>query len=234
VIFIILIICSYLLGSIPFGLMIAKAHGKDLRSIGSGNIGATNVARALGRKWAYLCFLLDVLKGLLPMLIAKPFINTFTTEVSNRQVVILWLWLAVGCVAVLGHIFPIYLKFKGGKGVATSLGVALGLWPYYTICALFSFVIWATVVLIWRYVSLASIIASVTFSLTLICAIILNQNWNFADLWPLVIVACIISLMVIIRHRENIKRLFAGTESKILTRPTRTVEKETFEKKEGL
>ena len=216
VIFIFAVIMAYLLGSIPFGLLIAKAHGKDLRSIGSGNIGATNVARALGRKWAYLCFLLDMLKGLLPMLLAKLEIRSglWTDEIPTA--VGLWLWLAVGCAAILGHIFPIYLKFKGGKGVATSLGVALGLWPYYTICASFAIAIWIVTVLIWKYVSLASITASVSFPLLLILAIILRPSWDFVSLWPLLIAAAAIPLMVIIRHRENIKRLIAGTESKIL------------------
>jgi glycerol-3-phosphate acyltransferase PlsY len=205
------VIGAYLLGSIPFGLLIAKAHGKDLRSIGSGNIGATNVSRALGRKWAYVCFALDVLKGLVPMLvimlIAKP-----------AGVVMLLLWLVVGCAAISGHIFPIYVKFKGGKGVATSFGVALGLWPYYTICALFAIAIWVAAVLIWRYVSLASIAASVSFPLVLILTIILRQSWDFFSLWPLLIAATAIPLMVIIRHRENIKRLLEGTESKIFAR----------------
>jgi glycerol-3-phosphate acyltransferase PlsY len=208
VFFVLAIIAAYLLGSIPFGFLIAKAHGKDLRSIGSGNIGATNVSRALGRKWAYVCFILDVLKGLIPMLvtmlIAKP-----------DSVLTLWLWLAVGCAAILGHIFPIYLKFKGGKGVATSFGVALGLWPYYTICVLVAFGVWIAVVLIWRYVSLASIVASVTFILALITAIILKSNWEFGNLWPILITAVAIPVMVIVRHLENIKRLLSGTESKI-------------------
>jgi len=202
------IIAAYLLGSIPFGLLIAKAHGKDLRSIGSGNIGATNVSRALGRKWAYFCFVLDVLKGLIPMLatmlIAEP-----------DSILTLWLWLAVGCAAILGHIFPIYVKFKGGKGVATSFGVALGLWPYFTVCALFFAVTWVVVVLIWRYVSLASIAASVTIPIVLIVAIILTPGWSFGNLWPVLIVAVAIPVMVIIRHLENVKRLLAGTESKI-------------------
>ncbi|MFZ0034080.1 MAG: glycerol-3-phosphate 1-O-acyltransferase PlsY [Sedimentisphaerales bacterium] len=209
--FVILIIGAYLLGSIPFGLIIARAHGKDLRSIGSGNIGATNLSRALGRKWAYLCFILDAAKGLLPMAVAAGFIS------SPPAVAELFLALAAGCAAVLGHIFPIYLKFKGGKGVATSFGVALGLWPYYTICAAAAFLIWVVVVLIWRYISLASIIASVTFPLTLVLVIILTPYWNFADLWPLLIAAVAIPIMVIARHRENIKRLLAGTESKILS-----------------
>jgi len=208
-IFIILIIGSYLLGSIPFALVIAKAHGKDLRSIGSGNIGATNLSRALGRKWAYFCFVLDVLKGLLPMLAIIRLVS------SPPGIAELFLWLAVGCAAILGHIFPIYIKFKGGKGVATSLGVALGLWPYYTICAAFAFVVWAAVVLLSRYISLASIAASIAFPVALILAIALTPGWNFADLWPLLTAAIAIPLMVILRHRENIKRLIVGTESKV-------------------
>ena len=208
-IFIPAVIGAYLLGSIPFGLLIARAHGKDLRSIGSGNIGATNVSRALGRKWAYICFALDVLKGMVPMLVIMFF-------AKPAGVVMLLLWLVVGCAAILGHVFPIYLKFKGGKGVATSFGIALGLWPYYTICALFAIAIWAVVVLIWRYVSLASIAGSVSFPVVLILAIMLKPGWDFFSLWPLLVAATAIPLMVIIRHWENIKKLLAGTESKIL------------------
>jgi glycerol-3-phosphate acyltransferase PlsY len=210
--FAILIIAAYLLGSIPFGLIIAIAHGKNLREIGSGNIGATNVSRALGRKWAYFCFLLDVLKGLVPTLTAVFLISSPPTTAE------LLLALAVGCAAVLGHILPIYIKFKGGKGVSTSFGVALGLWPYYTVCASFFAVTWVVVVLIWRYVSLASITASVAFPLTLISAIILMPEWAFSNLWPLLIVAIAMPIMVIARHRANIKRLIAGTESKIFSK----------------
>ncbi len=206
---------AYLLGSVPFGLLIAKAHGKDLRSIGSGNIGATNVARALGRKWGYFCFALDVLKGIVPMLATMPFTTATPAQSQTEKILHIWLWLAVGCAAILGHIFPVYVKFKGGKGVATSFGVAVGLWPYYTICALIAIAVWATVVSIWRYVSLASVTASVAFPLALILAIGLTPGWELAELWPLVIAATAIPLMVIIRHRENIKRLLAGTENKI-------------------
>ena len=208
--FTILIIGAYLLGSIPFGLIIAKAHGRDLRSIGSGNIGATNLSRALGRKWAAFCFCLDVAKGLVPMLVA-----TFTLS-SPPNITELFLWLVVGCAAILGHIFPIYIKFRGGKGVATSFGVALGLWPYYTICATFAFAIWVTIVLLWRYISLASIAASIAFPIALILVIILIPDWDFANLWPLLTAATAIPLMVIVCHRENIKRLIAGTEGRIL------------------
>ncbi len=218
IIFVPAIIGAYLLGSIPFGLLIATAHGKDLRSIGSGNIGATNVSRALGRKWAYVCFVLDVLKGVVPMLVTLSLARGSSSESQTEKVILLWLWLAVGCGAILGHIFPIYVKFRGGKGVATSFGVALGLWPYYTICAFFAIAIWIVVVLIWRYVSLASIAASVTFPIVLILAIVLKRGWDFVSLWPLLIAATAIPLMVIVRHRENLKRLLAGTESKIFAR----------------
>lgn len=216
-IFALAVIAAYLLGSTPFGLLIAKAHGKDLRSIGSGNIGATNVARALGRRWAYFCFVLDMLKGLVPMLAMMSLARDFRNQSYSDGVIGLFLWFAVGCAAIMGHVFPIYLKFKGGKGVATSLGVALGLWPYYTICAAVAFAVWAVAVLLWRYVSLASITASIAFPATLIVAIILSPGWNIADVWPLLVGATAIPLMVIVRHRQNIKRLIAGTESKVLT-----------------
>jgi len=209
------VVGAYLVGSVPFGIIIAKAHGKDLRSIGSGNIGATNVSRALGRKWAYVCFGLDVLKGLVPMLAAMPLARSVSAQAQGENVAWLFLWLAVGCAAIIGHIFPVYLRFKGGKGVATSFGVALGLWPYYTVCAAVAITTWVVFVLIWRYVSLASLAGSVAFPLALIVAIASTPAWNFAGLWPLLIAAVAIPLMVIIRHRENVKRLLAGTESKI-------------------
>lgn len=206
---VILIVIAYLLGSVPFGVIIVSAHGKDLRSIGSGNIGATNVARALGKRWAYICFLLDVCKGLLPMLAAKSFIDEIT-------VASLSLWLTVGCAAVLGHIFPIYLKFKGGKGVATSLGIILGLYPYFTVAGAAAFLVWVICVLIWKYVSLASMAAAAIFPIALLIAILVNDRWRFLTLWPLILVSFLMTILVIVRHVENIKRLLEGTESKIL------------------
>ena len=218
IIFATLIVAAYLFGSIPFGLIIARVHGKDLRSIGSGNIGATNVSRALGRKWASFCFLLDVLKGLVPTLAAKPLTQPLPDMLDAEKIILLWLWLTVGCAAILGHIFPIYLKFKGGKGVATSLGVVLGLWPYYTICAPVAVAVWAVLVLVWHYVSLASISAAISFPICLTLVITFIPQWNLTELWPLVIAAIAVPALVIIRHRSNIKRLFAGTESKVLKR----------------
>lgn len=212
------IVFAYLLGSIPFGLLIAKAHGKDLRAIGSGNIGATNVARALGRKWAYVCFVLDVLKGLLPMVLI-PVVGLADRQSGAGE---LGLWMLAGSAAVLGHIFPIYLRFKGGKGVATSLGVVLGLWPYFTLCGAGAFVVWGVCVLIWRYVSLASIIAATAFPIFLLAAVAVLDAWTMGQLWLLQAAAVLMSVLVIMRHRENIKRLLQGTESKIGSKKTAT------------
>jgi glycerol-3-phosphate acyltransferase PlsY len=211
-----ILIFSYAIGAIPFAYILAKAHGKDLRSIGSGNIGATNLARALGRRWGYVCFILDVLKGLVPMLVTLGVLKPVFLQRGGTEIQFLGLWLTVGCAAVIGHVFPVYLGFKGGKGVATSFGVALGLWPYYTSCAALAFVVWAIVVLIWRYISLASIVASVCFPLILSTAIGLLPGWELSALWPLLVVATIIPVMVILLHRTNIIRLLAGTEHRVL------------------
>ncbi len=200
---------AYLLGSVPFAFLIARAHGKDLRTIGSGNLGATNLARAAGRKWGYACFALDVLKGFVPMIVVGAIAD------APDEPLVLALWLAVGIAAIFGHVFSIFLKFKGGKGVATSFGVALGLWPYFTVCALIALVLWMAVVLIWRYVSLASICASVIFPIALLLGILVVSSWRSSNLWPLLIAAIAIPVLVIVRHRENIRRLLAGTESKI-------------------
>jgi glycerol-3-phosphate acyltransferase PlsY len=208
-IFVVLLIAAYLLGSVPFGLLIAAGYGIDLRKVGSGNIGATNLSRALGKKWAYLCFALDLAKGLLPMMAATFWLNDFagTTGLLAR--------LAVGCAAIMGHIFPVYLRFKGGKGVATSFGVAIGLWPYFTICAAVALVVWIVFILIWQYVSLASLAAAVAFPVALVLAIAAVPGWRFSELWPLLIVAIAIPLLVLLRHRQNIERLLAGTENKV-------------------
>jgi glycerol-3-phosphate acyltransferase PlsY len=215
------VVAAYLIGSIPFGVIIARAHGKDLRAIGSGNIGATNVSRALGRKWGYTCFGLDVLKGLLPMLTFRVATTSMLGEPASGPF-FLACWLLVGVAAILGHIFPVYLGFKGGKGVATSFGVALGLWPYFTISALIALAVWIATVLTWRYISLASICAALVFPLSLVLGILALPHWHAANLWPLLIAATAIPLLVILRHRENIQRLLAGTESKIREKPCDT------------
>lgn len=209
---VILIIASYLVGSISFALIIAKAHGIDLRKIGSGNLGATNLARACGKKWAYICFFLDMLKGFVPTLLAKKFIIIS----AQPDALSLFLWLAVGSAAILGHVFPFYLGFKGGKGVSTSFGVVLGIWPYYTIPGIIAFFIWASLVLTFKYISLAAVVTASLFPFIIIALIAILKNWYFSTLWPLIAAAVVLCSLVIFLHRENIKRLLAGTEHKVL------------------
>ena len=144
--FILLPVAAYLIGAIPFGFLIGKLNGVDIRKVGSGNIGATNVTRSVGKTAGKICFGCDFLKGLLPVLLTGLFLPQYP-----------WLTLAVGLATLLGHIFPVYLKFKGGKGVATAAGVAMAMAPWPLLIGL---AVWAGTFLATRYVSLASIVAA--------------------------------------------------------------------------
>ncbi len=187
---ILLIIAAYLLGSIPTGLLLAKAAGVDIRSSGSGNIGATNVYRTLGRSVGILTLSGDCLKGAIPVVVARYF------GMSD-------LWIAAaGLAAFLGHVYTIFLGFKGGKGVATALGVFLAVSPAAIGSALLIFV---AVVWKWRYISLGSIAAAVAMP---------GMVAVFDSRPPVVVMAAIVALLVVWKHRENIKRLRSGTESK--------------------
>src|SRR5213075_552595 len=161
---------SYFLGSIPFGLLVCLTKGIDPRKSGSGNIGATNVARLLGGKFFALVFSLDLLKSLLPMLAGALILHhaghDLSLKTTDLSATLLLSWLLVGFAAILGHMFPIYLRFKGGKGVATSAGLILGLYPYYTLPALASLLLFLVTFKLWRYVSLSSMLASSSFPLT--------------------------------------------------------------------
>ena len=208
---------AYLLGAIPFGLLIAKARGVDLRQTGSGNIGATNVTRVLGKKLGLVCFTLDACKGLLPSVWTLVLVQPRFLAAGHSELLFHWLWLITGCAAILGQVFPIYIGFRGGKGVATSFGVALGIWPYFTCSALISIGLWACVALKSRYVSLASVIAAITFPLFLLGSILLVPPPTLDALWPLLIIGIAIPTVVVIRHRKNIKRIMTGSEDKIGT-----------------
>ncbi len=218
---------GYLLGAIPFGFIIGKAHGIDIRTRGSGNIGSTNVGRILGRKWGYLCFILDVMKGFIPVWLAGHLlrqthnITTVTINTSNAimgntsvapQTTEQLLWIAVAASCILGHMFSIYLRFKGGKGVATSLGALLGIWPYFTLTAAIALCIWVAVWGIWRYVSLASIVAALSFPAMFAILAYRINGWVFSQLIVLFLFSCVMAMLVVIRHRSNISRLIAGTE----------------------
>ncbi|MBI9015880.1 MAG: glycerol-3-phosphate 1-O-acyltransferase PlsY [Phycisphaerae bacterium] len=212
--FLIAPLLAYAIGSISFAIMVGKLKGIDIRKHGSGNLGSTNVTRVLGQQWGIICFFGDVLKGLIPTLLMglwlKHQVNAADVQLQGPW---LWSWLLVAGCCVIGHVFPFYLKFKGGKGVATSLGILLGLWPYLTFAGLATFIIWAIIWAIWRYVSLASIVAAVAFPLIFTLLIGIIDQWTLGNLWPLLVFALVIGSMVIIKHRSNISRLIAGTEN---------------------
>jgi glycerol-3-phosphate acyltransferase PlsY len=202
-----LIPTAYLVGSIPFGLIVGLAKGVDPRKAGSGNIGATNVGRLLGGKFFFIVFILDLLKGALPALAAGAVLHF---EVPDRTSCLLWV--LVGFAASLGHMASIFLKFKGGKGVATSGGVLLGIFPYFTLPGLAGIAVWGIIFLISRYISVASIIGSAAFPV-FYCLAAIIRHWPILDQQlPFLIFAWLVPLMIVYKHRGNISRLRAGTE----------------------
>jgi acyl phosphate:glycerol-3-phosphate acyltransferase len=209
----VLIPLAYLVGSIPFGLIVGLAKGVDPRTAGSGNIGATNVARLLGKKWFFVVFFLDMLKGMLPVLLASTVAHRIPEMDRTAQTYLLWLLVAFA--AVLGHMFSVFLKFKGGKGVATSAGVMLGLFPYYTLPGIVAVVVFLVVFFVWRYVSLGSIAGACAFPVAYFVIAQLRGWPIFASQLPLLIFGVVIALLIVYKHRTNIARLRAGTENRI-------------------
>lgn len=211
-----LIPIGYVMGSIPFGLLVGLAKGKDPRKHGSGNIGATNVGRIFGGRYFALVFTLDLLKGLLPVAAAGWRARMeLASSHHGGDLQIYLLWLAVGFAAIAGHMFSLFLKFKGGKGVATSAGVALGVYPYFTLPTLIAMGAWLAVFFAKRYVSLASMVGAVVFAAAYIVIAHLNGWRPFTQQLPLLLFALLIVALIIVRHRTNISRLLAGTESRI-------------------
>src|SRR4051794_7604969 len=207
-----LAVVSYFLGSIPFGLLVGLSRGIDPRKAGSGNIGATNVARLLGGRYFALVFSLDLLKSLLPMLAAYTILRRAHLTSDQLNATYFFAWLLVGFSAILGHMFPIYLRFKGGKGVATSAGLILGLWPYYTLPAIIAILIFLLTFLLWRYMSLASMLGAISFPIAYLL-IALYFRWPLThQQLPLLIFAVIVAALIVYKHRSNISRLRAGTE----------------------
>jgi glycerol-3-phosphate acyltransferase PlsY len=204
-------ITSYLLGSIPFGLVIGKVfYKKDIRSYGSGNIGATNASRALGKRIGALVFILDGLKGVIPCFL-------YSVLISDSHIAI------IGICAVIGHIFPVYTKFVGGKGVSTTLCMYFYLNIYFGISM---FLIWLLCLLISRYVSLSSIVMSI---FSVVISVFINSDWgltinkdvvalNFGEFQ----LFCLITyILIVYKHIPNIKRIISKSESKIFSNKSR-------------
>ena len=185
---IIITIFSYLLGSIPTGYIVGTLAGVDVRAMGSGNIGATNVARTVGKKPGLLTLFADAAKGFIPIVLARQL------GLTQSAVAI------VGIAAFLGHLYPVFLKFHGGKGVATALGVFLAIAPMATLLLM---AVFAAVVLTSRIVSLGALAAALAAPFTL---------WAFSYAPTFVAMSVFLAVMIVIRHRANIRRMLDGTE----------------------
>jgi len=191
-----LVAIAYLLGAIPFGLLITRwLTGKDPRKFGSGNIGATNASRTGGKKVGLLTLAADIIKGVIPVAIAVQLVNNGTGDE--------WLIAATAIAAFLGHIYPVYLGFKGGKGVATMFGVLI---PWQPVAGLIAFAVWLVAIALSRYVALASILAGLTLPLA---------AWLLGASSPAVYACILFCILMTFRHRSNIQRLMAGTESRV-------------------
>lgn len=198
-------VLAYFLGSVSFSILVAKAFGvQDIRKHGSGNAGSTNVLRTVGKKAAAITFLCDFLKGVIPVLAA------YFVCVDRK----LQFMLAAGFMAIIGHIFPIFFNFKGGKGVATSFGVVIAMsavtnniWIPLALLG-----VWLVVVIFTRYVSLGSVLVFVLYPITVAS---FCRSLNIEDYVSYIIFAILVACLGVVMHRKNIKRLVTGTESKI-------------------
>jgi acyl phosphate:glycerol-3-phosphate acyltransferase len=192
---------AYLIGSFPSGYIVGQINGVDLRKQGSGNIGATNALRVLGKKWGYLVFAADIFKGWLSVALAY----TLATRFAPDQTVVAGV--LAGLFSVLGHNFPIWLGFKGGKGIATSAGIIIALFPIWVfLCAL---VVWLSFFYTTRYVSVASILAAISLSISTAVLAFFGKCDRL-----LVAAALIMTALAVWRHKSNIERLLSGTEKK--------------------
>lgn len=228
-----IVVISYLLGSIPFGYIVARAHGIDIRQHGSGNIGATNVMRTLGKKAGWTVFACDTVKGLVAVIIAKYIADHNSITVSQSHMgyegineaifhatYFVRLPEAIGAITaaitcIIGHNFPVWLGFKGGKGMATSAGVIIGMMP---LTAIGCMLVWAAVFFSTRYVSLASIAAAVALPLITMLLLLMGVIYG----WPYFYFAVAACVLAVWRHRSNIVRLANGTENKFVKKPKET------------
>ena len=194
---------GYLFGSLPFGYFAGRIAGTDIRAAGSGNIGATNVLRVLGKKWGYAVFLADAFKGFAVVRLASLIVDQFLVVRPHAE----YFAILAAVMCIIGHTFPVWLRFKGGKGVATSVGAVFGLMP---IAAITIFTIWIIVFEITRYVSVASIVAASSLPFT----IALLMRWKMIHGSGLLYFSSVMLILVLWRHRSNFSRLLKGTEQR--------------------
>jgi glycerol-3-phosphate acyltransferase PlsY len=213
------IVIAYLIGSIPFGLLIGLSRGVDIRLNGSGNIGATNTMRVLGKRLGLAAFFLDVAKGAVPVLIWGFIISAASRP--ELPAIDSFKWLAVGVAAVLGHMFPVWLGFKGGKGVATGFGMFLGFWPWVTPAALTALLVWVICLKVTRYVSVSSMAAACALPIAIFSFALTPwpAQTTLRGAWPFVLVGVLIAALVVYRHRSNLKRIRDGMEPRSGRKP---------------
>jgi glycerol-3-phosphate acyltransferase PlsY len=212
-------------GSIPFGPIVARLRGIDLRTVGSGNIGATNVGRALGWKWGVLVYVLDAIKGAAPVLAAGAMAGILGKPADEVAPADMWWWLLMPIAAVLGHMFSPFVGFKGGKGVATGSGAMLAVWPTLTGPLLVAIGLWAVLLAATRYMSVASMAAAISIPLTVAAAAAIRTGDGTPDgelpirhALPAIIVTGGVALLVVWKHRPNIERLLSGKENRLGTK----------------
>jgi glycerol-3-phosphate acyltransferase PlsY len=215
---------AFLIGSIPFGLLIARSRGIDIRKHGSGNIGATNVGRVLGKKLGFFCFACDLLKGLAPTLGAGLYLGHAGRWSVEPELA--WQWLAVMASPVVGHMFCPWIGFKGGKGVATGLGALLGVFPALTIPGIGAAVVWLVMLWVWRYVGMSSVVAAASLPVWVAGEFVAARAAGWipgSSAWmdiarlavPFFALTLALAALVIVKHRANIARTLAGTEPKV-------------------
>jgi acyl phosphate:glycerol-3-phosphate acyltransferase len=200
--FTVVVVASYLLGSIPFGYMAGRLAGIDVRNFGSGNIGATNVVRLLGKRYGYPVFALDFLKGLAAVTLSSAVARIADAQWPSAEM----FGISAAISAVVGHSFPLWLKFRGGKGVAVAAGALFGLMP---LAALIGIAIWVGVFLTTRYVSAASIAAAIVLPL-----VIGLTTRGESDGKGLFYASLCLAAFVVWRHRSNVSRLIHGSEAR--------------------
>lgn len=233
------VLAAYIVGSVPFAYLLGRSQGVDIRTVGSGNVGATNLGRTLGKKWGIGCFLLDVAKGTAVVLVwslLEPWAKAGggmggidpaeagAASINSTTVALLTLGIAISAVA--GHCLPVWLNFKGGKGVATGLGAMLGVYPILTLPGAAGFVVWLIVTGVTRYVSVASMTGAAT-----VPVFVAGYAW-YTDMPTsaaavYISVTALLAVFVVYRHRSNIARLARGEESKLGQKKSTAKESQT-------
>ena len=209
-------VAAYLVGSFPTAHLLARSRGVDLGAVGSKNYGATNLGRTLGRSWGILCFVVDALKGALPVLAAGWLIGALGAPAGGISTATAWCWLATALAAILGHTLSPWIGFKGGKGVATGFGALAAMWPVLTLPAGLAILLWAAILAVSRIISLASMVAAISIPCSvLVAALAANGLAGVRAAVPFLVATGVIAAFVVWKHRANIARMRAGTEPKV-------------------